>query len=49
MRGNFGFGAAPPPPAAIEAIATPEPTTMALLSIGGLFAVFHRKRRLREF
>ncbi|MBT3200876.1 MAG: PEP-CTERM sorting domain-containing protein [Phycisphaerales bacterium] len=49
MRGNFGFGAAPPPPDAIEAIATPEPTTMALLSIGGLFAVFHRKRRLREF
>jgi hypothetical protein len=40
MRGNWGFGTGPAP---LSSAATPEPTTMGLLALGGLVVLKRRR------
>ncbi|MBC8372570.1 MAG: PEP-CTERM sorting domain-containing protein [Planctomycetes bacterium] len=46
LRGNFGFGVASAPDAEFGA-ATPEPTTLTLLALGGL-AILRRRRKQQQ-
>jgi hypothetical protein len=48
MRGVFRVGVRSPPSGIPGAIMTPEPASMALVSLGGFLAILRRRRHLRE-